>query len=72
MEEKIKACIEQIRPMIQGHGGDVEFVSLEGTTVKVRLQGACHACPHAMATLKNGVEQILREQVDPNLTVERA
>ena len=72
MEEKIKACIEEIRPMIQSHGGDVEFVSLEGTTVKVRLQGACHSCPHAMATLKNGVEQILREQVDPALTVERA
>ena len=72
MEEKIKACIEGIRPMIQGHGGDVEFVSLEGTTVKVRLQGACHSCPHAMATLKNGVEEILREQVDANLTVERA
>ncbi|MDR0993199.1 MAG: NifU family protein [Verrucomicrobiota bacterium] len=71
MEEKVKAFVEEVRPMIQGHGGDVEFVALEGHTVKLRLRGACHTCPHAMMTLKNGIESELRERVSPDLTVER-
>ena len=71
MEEKVKAYIEELRPLIQGHGGDVEFVSMEGNTVNLRLHGACHACPHAMMTLKNGIEAEMRERLGPELTVER-
>ena len=71
MQEQVKAYIEEIRPMIQGHGGDVEFVSMEGNTVNLRLHGACHACPHAMMTLKNGIEAEMRERLSPELTVER-
>ena len=71
MQEKVEAFIQEIRPLIQGHGGDVEFVSMEGSTVNVRLHGACHACPHAMMTLKNGIEAEMRERLGPELTVER-
>ena len=62
MEEKIKNALEQIRPFLQRDGGDVEYV--EYTTdkiVKVRLQGHCAGCPHAQATVKGGIEQILKE-----------
>ncbi len=62
MEQKIKDALEQIRPFLQRDGGDVEFV--EYTTdkvVKVRLQGHCAGCPHAQATVKGGIEQILKE-----------
>ena len=62
MEENIKAAIENIRPFLQRDGGDVEFVEYtEDKIVKVRLQGACHGCPHAQMTIKNGIEQILKE-----------
>lgn len=71
MEEQVKQYIEEVRPLIQGHGGDVEFVSLEGNTVNLRLHGACHSCPHALMTLKDGIEAELRERVNPDLTVER-
>lgn len=71
MQEKVVQFIEEIRPLIQGHGGDVEFVSMEGNTVNLRLHGACHACPHAMMTLKNGIEAEMRERLSPDLTVER-
>ena len=71
MQEKVVQFIEEIRPLIQGHGGDVEFVSMEGHTVNLRLHGACHACPHAMLTLKNGIEAEMRERLGPELTVER-
>ena len=46
MEQKIKEALEQIRPILQRDGGDIEFVELTPeNVVKVRLTGACHGCP---------------------------
>ncbi|MCK5529179.1 MAG: NifU family protein [Kiritimatiellae bacterium] len=72
MEEQIKEALEEIRGMLQADGGDLELVAIEGLTVKVRLTGACGSCPHAMITLKQGVEEFLKEKVDPKIIVERA
>lgn len=63
MEEQVRAVLDEIRPMLQNDGGDIEFVSLEGTVVKVRLQGACSGCPHAAITMKQGVEARVKEMV---------
>lgn len=63
MEEKVREVIEEIRPALQADGGDIEFIGLEGTVVKVRLQGACSGCPHAAITLKQGVEVRIREAI---------
>ncbi len=63
-EDKVKEMIEVIRPMLQGHGGDIELVGVEeDKTVKVRLQGACAGCPGARMTLKQGVEQMMKEKI---------
>ena len=60
VEEKIKQIIEErIRPALQQDGGDIEFVELDGKTVKVRLQGACQGCPAAHITLQHGVKHTL-------------
>ncbi len=72
MEEKIKSTLEDLRKMLQDDGGDLELVSITGNTIKLKLKGACGCCPHATATLKNGIERVLREQVNPDLIVERA
>ncbi|MDD4572837.1 MAG: NifU family protein [Sphaerochaeta sp.] len=69
MENKVKKALEDIRPSLQNDGGDIEFISLNGTDVVVRLVGACAGCPMSQMTLKNGVERYLRNFVDPNLTV---
>ncbi len=71
MEEKIRAKLESMRSMLQADGGDLEVVEIVGTTAKVKLRGACGGCPHAMITLKQGIERMLRDQVDPAITVER-
>lgn len=63
-EDQVKDVIEEIRPAIQSHGGDIEFVgATEDNAVQVRLKGACHGCPGAMQTLKWGVERFLKERV---------
>ena len=72
MEEKIRARLEELREMLQADGGDLELVEIKGTQVTLRLKGSCGCCPHALVTLKQGVEQFLKEQVDPAIVVERA
>lgn len=70
LEQKVKEALEYIRPSLQNDGGDIEFVSLEGNKVYVKLKGACAGCMMAQMTLKNGVERMLKYNVDENLEVE--
>ena len=63
MKESVQTALDQIRPMLQRDGGDVELVDVEGGIVKVRLQGACKGCPMSQMTLKNGIEKHLKQEV---------
>jgi len=67
MIDKIKELIEQIRPQLQMDGGDIEFVELVDTVVRVRLKGACRGCPHSGITIKNGVEAFIKREI-PEVT----
>jgi Fe-S cluster biogenesis protein NfuA len=65
MQEQVKEVIEEIRPLLQADGGDIELVGVdeESGKVSVRLQGACKGCPGAQMTLKMGVERHLKQKV---------
>ena len=63
MEEKVRAEIEKIRPLLQRDGGDIELVSVEDGVVKVKLQGACSACPMSQMTLKGVVEATIKKAI---------
>ena len=72
MEAKIRAKLEELRHMLKADGGDMDVVSIEGSQVSLRLKGACGCCPHATQTLKQGIERVLKEAVDPTITVSQA
>jgi Fe-S cluster biogenesis protein NfuA len=72
LEKQIRAKLEELRGALQADGGDLEVAAIDGTNVSLRLKGACGCCPHAQMTLKNGIERILREQVNEEIVVERA
>ncbi len=63
--QRVEGVIQEIRPYLQGDGGDIELVEVDESTgvVSVRLQGACKGCPGAAMTLKMGVERHLRQRV---------
>jgi len=63
MKEKIKVVLDEIRPMLQKDGGDVELVDVTEGVVKVRLQGACAGCPMSQMTLRNGIERVLKAKI---------
>ena len=71
-EKKVLEMLDKIRVALQNDGGDLEVVGIKGKTVTLRLKGACGCCPHAQMTLKQGVEAYLRNEVDPEIVVERA
>lgn len=71
MEQKIRDRLEQLRGMLQSDGGDLEVVSIDETNVKLKLKGACGCCPHATMTIKQGIERVLKDEIDPGICVER-
>jgi len=68
--EKVKAVLENIRPALQRDGGDVELVDIVDGVVRVRLKGACGACPMSTMTLKQGIERYLKQQIPEITSVE--
>jgi Fe-S cluster biogenesis protein NfuA len=65
IKERVEAVIAKIRPYIQSDGGDISLVDVHEETgvVEVALHGACNSCPSATATLKGGVERMVRQEV---------
>lgn len=71
LAKKITDRLNELRVHLQADGGDLEVVSVEGKSVKLRLRGACGHCPHAAMTIKGGLEQILRDEIDPEIELIR-
>ena len=64
IKEDVSKALEDVRPSLQADGGDIELVEVqEDGTVLVKLQGACHGCPMAQLTIKQGVENYLKKIV---------
>lgn len=64
LTDKVVNIIDQIRPYLQNDGGDISFVRItEDNVVEVQLQGACHSCPMATQTMRNGVEATVLKYV---------
>ena len=64
--EKIAEVLENnVRPIIESHGGGIEFMGFDETNgvLKVELHGVCNGCPGAAATLRNLVEGVVQRYV---------
>ena len=67
---QIKEILDsRIRPAVAQDGGDIVFDRFEDGVVYVRMQGACSGCPSSSATLKSGIENMLRHYVPEVLEV---
>jgi len=62
--EQIKELLEaRVRPAVAGDGGDIVFRGYRDGVVTLHMQGACSGCPSSTATLKMGIENLLRHYV---------
>jgi Fe-S cluster biogenesis protein NfuA len=65
---QIKELIElEVKPNVAHHGGNIEFVSFTDGHLQLELQGSCSGCSGSTATLKYGVEQMIKHFV-PEVT----
>jgi Fe-S cluster biogenesis protein NfuA len=70
--DQIKELIEtRVRPAVANDGGDIVYRGFQRGVVFLQMQGACSGCPSSSATLKNGIEQLLKHYV-PEVTEVRA
>lgn len=57
----VAAALEQVRPVVESHGGAIEVESIRDGVVRLHMSGTCDGCPSSDATLVYGVEAALRE-----------
>ena len=66
VEQQIKAILDEyVQPAVANDGGNIELIEFdeETRTARMLLQGACSGCPSSTATLKNGIEGILKQMM---------
>ncbi|MFL5653447.1 MAG: NifU family protein [Ktedonobacteraceae bacterium] len=59
IETRIMQALDEVRPYLKSHGGNVEFVRVEDGVAHLRLQGSCHGCPSSTITLKSAIEEAI-------------
>lgn len=71
--DQIKELIEvRVRPAVANDGGDIVYRGFRDGVVYLTMQGACAGCPSSSATLKNGIESLLKHYVPEVLEVRAA
>ncbi|WP_017656013.1 NifU family protein [Fortiea contorta] len=70
LAERIQIALNQVRPGLQSHNGDIELVAIKPpNTVEIRLTGTCSNCPTSTLTLSQGVEQAIKTHCPEITTV---
>lgn len=70
--DTIKELLEsRVRPAVAGDGGDITFKGYRDGTVYLSMRGACSGCPSSTATLKHGIENLLKHFVPSVQAVEQ-
>ena len=64
MEEKVLEVINDLRPFLMNDGGNIEFVKYEDNIVYIRLMGACSNCAMLDYTLKDGIEEAIKSEIE--------
>ena len=59
VEERVAGALDEMRPYLDSHGGDVRLLGIEGGVVRLQLQGSCSGCPSSAVTLRHGIEEAI-------------
>lgn len=59
IEVRIARALDEVRPYLRSHGGNVELIKVEDAIAYLRLEGSCHGCPSSTITLKLAIEEAI-------------
>jgi Fe-S cluster biogenesis protein NfuA len=57
VETRVRRALDEVRPYLGSHGGDVELLGVADGVARVRLGGTCNGCPSSTVTLRNAIEE---------------
>ncbi len=61
LEDRVLAALGEVRPYLESHGGNVELIGIEGSSVRLRMNGSCSGCPSSAVTLKLAIENAVQK-----------
>lgn len=70
LEARVRQALQEVRPALHRHGGDVELLEVRDGIVRLRLEGNCHGCPSSAATMRQTVEEAIVGKAPDALAVE--
>src|ERR671928_884942 len=59
VETRVRRALDDVRPYLGSHGGDVELLGVEEGVARVRLEGTCNGCPSSTVTLRSAIEEAI-------------
>jgi len=60
LADRVRQALEEMRPYLRSHGGNVELLGVDAGIARVRFDGSCHGCASSAATLRDAIEQAVR------------
>jgi Fe-S cluster biogenesis protein NfuA/nitrite reductase/ring-hydroxylating ferredoxin subunit len=70
VETRVRRALDEVRPYLRSHGGDVQLVAVEEPVVRLRLEGTCNGCQSSTATMKLAIEEAVQRQAPEIARVE--
>jgi Fe-S cluster biogenesis protein NfuA/nitrite reductase/ring-hydroxylating ferredoxin subunit len=61
VETRVVQALEEVRPYLQSHGGNVELLGVESGVARLQLEGSCNGCPSSTMTLKLAIEEAIQK-----------
>jgi Fe-S cluster biogenesis protein NfuA/nitrite reductase/ring-hydroxylating ferredoxin subunit len=61
IESRVLGALDEVRPYLESHGGNVQFLGIEGGVARVRLEGSCDGCPSSTMTLELAIEEAIQK-----------
>jgi Fe-S cluster biogenesis protein NfuA len=59
LSDRVEQALDDVRPFLQSHGGEVELVDVADGIVRLRMRGSCHGCPSSAITMKTKIEETI-------------
>jgi Fe-S cluster biogenesis protein NfuA len=70
LEARVRQALDDVRPYLRSHGGNVELLAIDGGVVRLRLEGSCHGCPSSAVTMRQTIEEAILSKAPDATAVE--
>jgi Fe-S cluster biogenesis protein NfuA len=72
IETRVRGALDQVRPYLKSHGGNVDLVEVADGVVTLRLIGSCDGCPSSSLTLKTAIEKAIQDAAPDVIAIHSA